>query len=98
MRYFLTALIITFGIAAHIAFSPAKAACVCSCVNGNNIPICESSLDIEPICPPKICPIVPPSIRPIETPSIPPIGTTHCRNEQVYNQYTMRYEWKRVCQ
>ena len=79
------------------SISPAKADCVCSCVNGENIALCSSTLDIEPICPPKICPIVPPSIRPIETPSIPPIGTTSCRNEQVYNQYTRRYEWQRVC-
>ncbi len=75
----------------------AYADCVCSCVNGQNIPICSSSIDIRPICPPKICPIVPPSITPINPPNIPPIGTSQCSMHQVYNNYTNRYEWQQLC-
>ena len=75
----------------------ANADCVCSCVNGQNIPICSNSIDVRPVCPPKICPIVPPSIEPINPPRIPPIGTSQCTQHQVYNDYTGIYEWKQLC-
>lgn len=75
----------------------ASAECACMCVSGEVQAICQSSIDLKPICAPRICPIVPPSIPPILTPSIPPIGTNQCRNEQVYNSTTGRYEWKQIC-
>lgn len=75
----------------------ANATCVCSCVNGQNIPICSNSIDIRPLCPLKMCPIVPPSIAPINIPRIPPIGTSQCKQAQVYNNYTGKYEWKQLC-
>lgn len=75
----------------------ANATCVCSCVNGQNIPICSNSIDVRPVCPPKICPIVPPSVAPINTPRVPPVGTNQCTQHQVYNNYTGRYEWKQLC-
>lgn len=75
----------------------AHAACVCRCVNGDMKAICESSLDIPPICPPTVCPIVPPAVEPIQTPRVPPIGTRECRQVQVLNPNTNRYEWKEVC-
>lgn len=75
----------------------AFADCVCRCVNGEVQAICSSAIDLEPICPPRICSIVPPSVRPIQAPRVPPIGTTNCRKEQVYNEYTRRYEWKTLC-
>lgn len=71
--------------------------CVCVCMNGENQPLCSSTLDIPPVCPPKICPIEPPSIEPIQPPSIPPIGTQNCWMEQVFNEYTQQYEWRQVC-
>ena len=74
-----------------------SARCVCRCVNGEVVPICDNPLDIPPICPPTICPPPPPSIRPIEPPTIPPIGTSNCRYEQVLNPHTGRYEWKLIC-
>jgi hypothetical protein len=74
-----------------------NARCICTCMNGANQPLCESALDLPPICPPRICPIKPPSIEPIKLPSIPPIGTRSCRMEQVLNPYTERYEWREVC-
>lgn len=76
----------------------ARAGCSCQCVNGQMQALCESAIDIRPICPPTICGIVPPSIRPIETPMIPPIGTRSCRKEQVQNRYTGMYEWQTICQ
>ena len=75
----------------------ANANCVCSCVNGQNIPICSNSIDLRPVCPPKVCPIAQPSVTPINTPTIPPMGTSHCKQQQVYNNFTRRYEWKQLC-
>lgn len=75
----------------------ADARCVCRCVNGDVKALCDSALEVPPICAPQVCPITPPSVQPIEPPRVPPIGTKECRQEQVYNSYTRRYEWKTVC-
>jgi hypothetical protein len=72
--------------------------CVCRCVNGEMTPICSSSIDLPPICPPTVCPIVPPSVQPINPPVVPPIGTSQCQNKQVLNQRTGQYEWRLICQ
>ena len=71
--------------------------CQCACVSGQVQAICSSTLDIQPICSPRVCPITPPSVQPIQPPSVPPIGTKTCVQKQVYNEYTRQYEWKRVC-
>ena len=71
--------------------------CSCECVNGQVQALCSSSLDIKPICAPRICPIVNPSIKPFDPIKIPPIGTQTCTNMQVYNQYTYTYEWEEIC-
>ena len=76
----------------------AQAGCVCRCVNGVVQSICTNALDIAPICSPTVCPITPPSIAPIPAPRVPPIGTSSCRMAQVYNQRTMQYEWRELCQ
>jgi hypothetical protein len=78
--------------------SAAHADCACRCVNGEVQAICTNSLDLEPICAPMICPLVPPSVRPLDPPTLPPIGTSYCRSEQLWNQSTMQYEWRRICQ
>jgi len=75
----------------------ALADCQCVCMNGQVQALCTSTLDIKPICSSRICPLQAPSIKPIQTPSIPPIGTNSCSQQQVYNEYTKRYEWKNVC-
>ena len=77
--------------------SAANAGCVCRCVNGNMVPLCESAIDVPPICPPTVCAIVPPAVRPIDPPRVPPVGTSHCRSEQVYNPATRKYGWQEVC-
>jgi len=86
-----------FAIAVAATFStgPAAAACQCVCMNGSVEAVCSSSIDIEPICPPRICPIVPPSVRPIDPPRVPPVGTNRCRSEQVWNGE--EYEWVEIC-
>jgi hypothetical protein len=75
----------------------AYSACVCRCVSGEMKPICESSMDLPPICPPSICPIAPPSIAPLQPPTLPPIGTRNCNQQQIFNPLTGRYEWKTIC-
>jgi len=71
--------------------------CVCRCVNGEMTPLCSSSIDLPPICPPTICPIVPPSVQPINPPVVPPIGTSRCEYQQVINPRTGYYEWRNIC-
>jgi hypothetical protein len=88
-----------FLLAAPLVLLPfaAHAGCQCLCSNGENRPFCTSAMDLPPICPPRICPLAPPSIEPIQAPRLPPLGTTDCRQQQVLNPYTGRYEWKSVC-
>ncbi len=74
-----------------------NAACVCRCINGEMKPLCESSLDLPPICPPAICPLTPPSIAPLQPPTLPPLGTRNCTQQQVFNPLSGKYEWKTVC-
>lgn len=74
-----------------------SADCECACVNGRVQALCASTLDIQPICPPRVCQITPPSVAPIQQPRVPPVGTRYCQQEQVYNQYSGQYEWREVC-
>ena len=85
------------ALALMLGTSGADAACQCRCVNGQVTALCNSTLEIPPICAPQICPIVPPSIQPIPKPDLPPLGTTSCTQAQVFNPSTGRYEWQRVC-
>ena len=71
--------------------------CRCVCMDGQVQAVCSNSLEIQPICAPRICPIETPSIAPIQTPRVPPIGTNRCVQKNVYNDSTGRYEWKEVC-
>jgi hypothetical protein len=56
----LTIALLTFCIGFALT-SQARAECTCQCVNGRMQPLCSSSLDLPPICPPAICPIISPS-------------------------------------
>jgi len=73
----------------------ANADCSCECINGRVQAVCSSTLDLKPICSPRICPILTPGIRPLPSLRVPPIGTTSCRKEQVWNGY--RYVWREYC-
>jgi hypothetical protein len=77
--------------------NPADARCVCRCVNGAVEPICESPLDLPPICSLQICPLVPPAVTPIAPLTIPPVGTTSCQMQQVLDPATGQYEWRQLC-
>ena len=71
--------------------------CQCVCMEGEVQAVCSSTLDIKPICAPRVCPITPPAVEPVQTPRVPPIGTKTCVQKQVYNEITGAYEWKEVC-
>jgi hypothetical protein len=75
----------------------AHAACSCQCVDGQVEPLCESAIDLPPLCPPAICPITTPSIPPIMTPAIPPLGTSHCTQARVCDR-AGNCQWQRVCE
>ena len=74
-----------------------RAACVCRCVDGEMQPLCESSIDLPPICPMTVCALVPPSLTPMQPIGIPPLGTSQCSQRQVFNPAARRYEWQSVC-
>jgi hypothetical protein len=95
MRNLISAVVILIFSFAQI--DDASAACVCRCVNGSMQPLCSSSMDLPPICPPTTCGITPPSIAPIQQPKLPPLGTTNCYPAQVQNPRTGQYEWRQVC-
>ena len=71
--------------------------CYCACMNGENQPFCDSTLDLPPLCPSRVCQIETPSIEPLPSLDLPPIGTTYCQQEQVYDDYEGRYVWRNVC-
>ena len=82
--------IFVFGHAAY-------ANCECTCVNGHVQALCQSAVDLPPLCPPQLCPLQTPSIAPIPQAQLPPLGTTHCEQAQVLNPRTGMYEWRQVC-
>jgi len=93
----IAAIVVAAWFVSLFPLSQANANCVCRCTNGQNVPLCSSTLDIPPICAPTICPIPPPAIEPIQPPQLPPLGTQTCWQQQVLNPYTHQYEWQRVC-
>ncbi len=75
----------------------ADAECVCQCVDGQMQPLCQSSIDVPPICPAAVCPIAAPSIAPVKPAIIPPIGTSQCRQARVCDTFG-HCQWQQVCQ
>ncbi len=91
MRLFLG---LIFGI---LLTASAHASCVCRCVDGEVQPLCESSIDLPPICAATVCPLAPPAVAPIQAPVLPPLGTSRCSRRQVVNPATSHYEWRTIC-
>jgi hypothetical protein len=86
-----------FAATIMFASGAASASCECVCVSGEVKAMCQSSIDVQPVCAPRVCPITPPSVEPISPPRVPPIGTSRCAQKQIYNDRTGKYEWKEVC-
>lgn len=61
-----------------------------------NVPLCDSGLDIPPPQPFTIQPIPPASIKPIDPIVIPPIGAQACTQLQVQDAYG-NWSWETVC-
>ena len=76
----------------------ARASCECACVGGRMQPVCSSSIDLPPLCPPTLCALPPPSIAPLPEARLPPLGTSRCSQRQVLNPQTQQYEWRSLCQ
>ena len=74
-----------------------RADCACVCVDGLNRPLCSDSREAPPVCPPRVCPDMPRTSRPLDAPALPPQGVEACSMQYVYNKYTRRYEWRRLC-
>lgn len=74
----------------------AWAGCTCQCVDGEMQPLCDSTIDLEPICPPAVCPIASPSIAPIQPPTLPPLGTSSCRQARLCDNFG-NCRWQEVC-
>lgn len=85
------------GAFALLLTAEAQASCVCRCVDGEMQPLCESSLELPPICPLTVCTLVPPSVEPMQPLGIPPLGTSQCSQHQILNPSTRQYEWRSVC-
>lgn len=91
MSLFLFPFYLVFGI-----ISPARADCICQCVNGENIPICDSFSELAPQCAPELCPAVSFSIAPADEEDIGPIGTQRCSMHQVFEDG--QYVWRQLCE
>ena len=74
----------------------ANAGCTCQCVDGQMQPLCESSVDLPPLCPPTICPLAPRSMAPLNPPTLPPLGTAQCEQAQVCDR-SGHCRWQQVC-
>jgi hypothetical protein len=57
------ALFFSIALSALLLPQLGYADCVCRCVDGEMQALCNSSIEIAPICPPRVCPIMSPSIR-----------------------------------
>jgi hypothetical protein len=73
------------------------AECVCRCVDGELQPICESAIDLPPLCPVAVCALPLPQPKPIQPPVLPPLGTTKCTPRQVLDPNTGQYDWQSIC-
>jgi hypothetical protein len=93
----LTARLLLAAVLTLLLTAESQTACLCRCVDGEMQPLCESSIDVPPVCPVTVCAIVPPSVRPIQPLGIPPLGTSQCSQRQVLNPITRQYEWRSVC-
>lgn len=61
-----------------------------------DVPICDSAIDLAPPHQPSIQPIEPPSIAPIQRPVVPPIGTDHCAAQHVLGPGG--WHWETLCE
>jgi len=74
----------------------AWAACECRCVNGQNVSVCSSAIDLPVMCLQGGCPMALPYVG-LPAVGLPPLGTSSCSVVQVMNPRTMMYEARTIC-
>lgn len=79
------------------AASVASADCECYCIDGEVASVCETAMDLEPVCSALICPPLPLEPEPIPDLVQVPVGATECRQHQVYDKFMDKYEWVMLC-
>lgn len=77
-------------------FDPARAECICACVDGTNSAICSTDSELPPACAPELCPTVNYEIAPVDPDIIEPAGTQQCIMRQV--EENGRYVWRSLCE
>ena len=90
---------ISLGLAlcfAVMLICEARADCTCECVNGKMQPLCDSSIDLPPLCPLTLCPLATPSLAPLNPLTLPPLGTSECHEAQICDQFG-NCRWQQVC-
>jgi hypothetical protein len=91
----LAAIAVVFVVAGVV--TRAEARCVCRCVDGEVVAVCQSANDVPPVCSPSLCPVDSPRVKPTPAPRGPRTGTGQCESRHVFNPATGQYEWKEVC-
>lgn len=90
-------LALTLMVALVLSTGRAHASCSCECINGRQVPVCSTFIEIRPICPITMCPIPPVSIQPGPVIQVPPVGGHRCYQAQVFDRYFNQYVWRQVC-
>jgi hypothetical protein len=85
------------GLALLLLGGAADASCVCECVDGHMQPICQSAIDLPPLCPLTLCPLAPLAIAPLPPLTLPPLGTSQCRQARVCDRFG-NCRWQPVCE
>ncbi len=88
---------IVVGLVIGFAAGTAAAACGCDCVDGRMRAVCTRPGELAPLCPAAICPIAPAAVRPLDSAVLAPLGAAQCREAQVLNPVSQRYEWQLLC-
>jgi hypothetical protein len=70
--------------------------CICLCVDGDLQPVCDSPLDLQPICGYEMCGNPPPALKPLEPIQLPPLGTSKCGLKQV--KIGGVWQWVSICE
>jgi hypothetical protein len=91
-------IVLTLIVLLSSSSGEAIAACQCACVNGGVQAICQSTMDLPPLCSPTLCPLTPPALAPLNPPHLPPLGTSQCRPRQVFDPNLGRYVWRELCE
>lgn len=76
------------------------ASCVCKCVKGKPIPICEEKIKIKPICSPRVCGDI--DLENFDKIIVPTIGKkkkfVECNHKKVSKKNSQVTQWTEICE